>query len=107
MKYQGKIFTTLYIACIIAILLISTGCSQTSARSHIGTVAGGVSGFTTCRALLDTNIALTALCTLVGAQLGASMMYRNDMNIHNAVFIDTLNTAPGKRSHTTWGNGSN
>ena len=26
------------------------------------------------------------------------------MNIHNAVFIDTLNTAPGKRSHTTWGN---
>ena len=29
------------------------------------------------------------------------------MNIHNAVFIDTLNTAPGKRSHTTWGNGSN
>ena len=56
MKYQGKIFTTLYIACIIAILLISTGCSQTSARSHIGTVAGGVSGFTTCRALLDTNI---------------------------------------------------
>ena len=26
------------------------------------------------------------------------------MNIHNAVFIDTLNTAPGKRSHTNWGN---
>ena len=107
MKHQGKIFSVIYIACIIAVLLISTGCSQTNARSHIGTVAGGVSGFTTCRALLDTNMALTALCTLVGAQIGASMMYKNDMNTHNAVFIDTLNTAPGKRSHTTWGNGSN
>ena len=106
-RHEGKIFSTIYIICILSILLISTGCSQTNARSHIGTVAGGVSGFTTCRALLDTNVALTAFCTLVGAQLGASMMYNNDMNIHNAVFIDTLNTAPGKRSHTTWGNGSN
>ena len=25
------------------------------------------------------------------------------MNIHKAVFVDTLNTSPGKRSHTTWG----
>ena len=79
MKHQGKIFSVIYIACIIAVLLISTGCSQTNARSHIGTVAGGVSGFTTCRALLDTNMALTALCTLVGAQIGASMMYKNDI----------------------------
>ena len=44
MKHQGKIFSVIYIACIIAVLLISTGCSQTNARSHIGTVAGGVSG---------------------------------------------------------------
>ena len=26
------------------------------------------------------------------------------MNVHSAVFVDTLNTAPGKRSHTNWGN---
>ena len=106
-RHEGKIFSTIYIVCIIAILLISTGCSQTfqtNARSHVGTVVGGVSGFTTCRALLDTNMALTAFCTLVGAQLGASMMYKDDTNIHNAVFVDTLNTAPGERSHTTWGN---
>ena len=25
------------------------------------------------------------------------------MNIHKAVFVDTLNTSPGKRSHVTWG----
>ena len=103
-KHEGKLFSLFYVICIVSILLISTGCSQTNVRSHIGTVAGGVSGFTTCRALLDTNVALTAACTLIGAQLGADMMYKNDMNIHNAVFIDTLNTAPGKRSHTNWGN---
>ena len=103
-KHEGKLFSLFYVICIVSILLISTGCSQTNVRSHIGTVAGGLSGFTTCRALLDTNVALTAACTLIGAQLGADMMYKNDMNIHNAVFIDTLNTAPGKRSHTNWGN---
>ena len=103
-KHDGKLFSLFYVICIVSILLISTGCSQTNVRSHIGTVAGGVSGFTTCRALLATNVALTAACTLIGAQLGADMMYKNDMNIHNAVFIDTLNTAPGKRSHTNWGN---
>ena len=26
------------------------------------------------------------------------------MNIHTAVFVDTLNTSPGKISHTNWGN---
>ena len=29
------------------------------------------------------------------------------MNVHTAVFVDTLNTAPGKRSHTNWGNSAN
>ena len=32
------------------------------------------------------------------------MFYKNDMNVHTAVFVDTLNTAPGKTSHTNWGN---
>ena len=35
------------------------------------------------------------------------MFYSNDMNIHTAVFVDTLNTAPGKISNTNWGNSSN
>ena len=38
---------------------------------------------------------------------GSSMFYNNDMNVHTAVFVDTLNTAPGKRSHTNWGNSAN
>ena len=28
------------------------------------------------------------------------------MNVNTADFVDTLNTSPGKRSHTNWGNSS-
>ena len=69
----------------------------------MSSVAGATAGYGTCRAMLDSGIALTAACTLVGAMFGSSMFFNDDMNIHNAVFVDTLNTAPGKRSHTTWG----
>ena len=70
----------------------------------MGTGAGAVTGYATCRSLLNSNIELTAACTLAGAWIGASVFYNDDMNIHTAVFVDTLNTAPGKRSHTNWGN---
>jgi surface antigen len=32
------------------------------------------------------------------------MFYTNDMNIHTAVFVDTLNTSPGVISNANWGN---
>ena len=91
---------------ILLILFLLTGCSQQQVRTHIGTGAGAVTGFMTCHELLQANIELTAACTLVGGMLGSSMFYKNDMNVHTAVFVDTLNTAPGKRSHTNWGNGT-
>jgi len=89
---------------LTSIMMIS--CTQNQVKTHIGTGAGAVSGFTTCRALLNTNIQLTAACTLAGAWLGSSLFYHNDYNIHTAVFVDTLNTSPGKISNTNWGNGS-
>ena len=89
---------------LLIILFLLTGCSQNQVRTHIGTGAGAVTGFTTCRALLNSGLELTAACTLVGGMLGSSLFYKNDMNIHTAVFVDTLNTAPGKTSHTNWGN---
>ena len=91
---------------ILLILFLLTGCSQQQVRTHIGTGAGAVTGFMTCHELLQANIELTAACTLVGGMLGSSMFYKNDMNVHTAVFVDTLNTAPGKRSHTNWGSGT-
>ena len=87
---------------VLIILFLLTGCSQNQVRTHIGT--GAVTGFTTCRALLNSGLELTAACTLVGGMLGSSFFYKNDMNVHTAVFVDTLNTAPGKTSHTNWGN---
>ena len=87
---------------LTSIMMIS--CTQNQVKTHLGTGAGAVSGFTTCRALLNSGMELTAACTLVGAWLGSSMFYNNDMNIHTAVFVDTLNTSPGKISHTNWGN---
>jgi len=91
---------------IIVLVFLLAGCSQNQVKTHIGTGAGAISGFTTCRALLNTNIQLTAACTLAGAWLGSSLFYHNDYNIHTAVFVDTLNTSPGKISNTNWGNSS-
>ena len=92
---------------VILILFLLTGCSQNQVKTHIGTAAGAVTGFATCQQLLNAGIELTAACTLVGGMIGSNMFYSNDMNIHTAVFVDTLNTAPGKISNTTWGNSSN
>ena len=88
---------------LILLLLSLTNCASQKTKSHMSTVIGATAGYGTCRALLNSGIGLTAACTVVGAWVGASMFYNDDMNIHNAVFVDTLNTSPGKRSHTTWG----
>ena len=89
---------------VLVLLILLTGCSQKQVSTHMGTGVGAVTGYTTCRGLLNTNVELTAACTVIGAMWGSSIFYQNDMNVHSAVFVDTLNTAPGKRSHTNWGN---
>ena len=89
---------------IFIILLLLSGCTQNQVKTHMGTGAGAITGFTTCRGLLNSGYELTAACTLAGAWLGSSMFYTNDMNIHTAVFVDTLNTSPGVISNTNWGN---
>ena len=89
---------------ILVILLLLSGGSQNQVKTHMGTGAGAVTGYATCRSLLNSNIELTADCTLAGAWLGSSMFYTNDMNIHTAVFVYTLNTSPGVISNANWGN---
>ena len=89
---------------ILLILFLLTGCSQNQVKTHIGTTAGAISGYATCHSMLNAGIELTAACTLIGGMVGSSLFYDNDMNVHTAVFVDTLNTAPGKISNTNWGN---
>jgi len=88
---------------LILLLLSLTNCASQKTKSHMSTVIGATAGYGTCRAMLDSGIGLTAACTVIGALVGSSIFYNDDMNIHKAVFVDTLNTSPGKRSHTTWG----
>ena len=96
-----RLFTIMY---FIMFLCIIAGCTQNQVKTHMGTGAGAVTGYATCRSLLNSNIELTAACTLAGAWLGSSMFYTNDMNVHTAVFVDTLNTSPGVISNANWGN---
>ena len=86
---------------IISFILLAN-CSTTT-KSHMSAVVGATAGYGTCHHMLNTGVGLTAACTVVGSWLGASAFFNDDMNIHKAVFVDTLNTSPGKRSHTTWG----
>ena len=88
---------------LIALLLLTTNCASNKSKSHMSSAIGALAGYGTCRAMLDSGVALTAACTVLGAWVAASLFYNDDMNIHKAVFVDTLNTAPGKRSHVTWG----
>ena len=87
---------------IIISFVLLANCSTTT-KSHMSSVVGATAGYGTCHHMLNAGIGLTAACTVVGAWVGSSLFYNDDMNIHKAVFVDTLNTAPGKRSHVTWG----
>jgi len=86
---------------IISFILLAN-CSTTT-KSHMSAVVGATAGYGTCHHMLNTGVAMTAACTVVGSWLGASAFFNDDMNIHKAVFVDTLNTSPGKRSHVSWG----
>jgi surface antigen len=52
-----------------------------------------------------TDPYVTGACALVGALAGAEIMYNSDYDVHNAVFVDHLNTAPSYgSSYTNWYN---
>ena len=88
---------------LILLLLSLTNCASNKSKSHMSSVIGATAGYGVCHSMLNAGIGLTAACTVAGAWVGSSLFYNDDMNIHKAVFVDTLNTAPGKRSHVTWG----
>ena len=88
---------------LILLLLSLTNCASNKSKSHMSSVIGATAGYGTCHHMLNAGVGLTAACTVVGAWVGSSLFFNDDMNIHKAVFVDTLNTSPGKRSHVSWG----
>ncbi len=92
MKTVRKKVITLCLALLGLSLL--TNCSSIN-RSHIG---AGLGGTTTTAMCVESGVSdpyLIASCAVVGAFAGAEIMYKSDYDVHNAVFVDHLNTAPG------------
>ena len=92
---------------IIWILLVSlslTNCANIN-RSEVGATLGTVTTTGACVEMGVTDPYLIAGCAVTGAFAGAEIMYNSDYDVHNAVFVDHLNTSPNYgQSYTNWYN---
>ena len=90
---------------LIILLSVSYGLltACTANRSQVGAVMGGGTTAAMC-ASYTAEPAAIAICTLGGAFLGAELMHKSDYDVHNAVFVDHLNTSGSGSSYTNWYN---
>ena len=89
---------------IIWILLVSLLLTNCANRSHTGAVLGATTGTAICLEYISDNPYLIATCAVGTAFAGAEILYRGDKDVHNAVFVDHLNTSPNGSSYTNWYN---
>ena len=89
---------------IILILLASLTLTNCANRSHTGAVLGATTGTTVCLEYISDNPYLIATCAVGSAFAGAELMYNSDKDVHNAVFVDHLNTSDYGTSYTNWYN---
>ena len=87
----------------IIMVLTLTNCSTVN-RTHIGVISGGGSTTALCVAGGITDPYAVGGCAIIGAFAGAELLYNSDKDVHNAVFVDHLNTAPNGSSYTNWYN---
>ena len=87
---------------LVLISILLTNC--TANRSQVGAVLGSTTTTGSCVAMGVDNPYVIASCALTGAFAGAEIMYKSDYDVHNAVFVDHLNTAPSTSSYTNWYN---
>ena len=94
------------ILCLVFLGLFSlTNCSSVN-RSQVGAVLGSTTTTGSCVAMGVENPYAIATCAVFGAFAGAEIMYKSDYDVHNAVFVDHLNTSPNNsQSYTNWYNG--
>ena len=94
------------ILCLAFLGLFSlTNCSSVN-RSQVGAVLGSTTTTGSCVAMGVENPYAIASCAVFGAFAGAEIMYNSDYDVHNAVFVDHLNTSPNhSQSYTNWYNG--
>ena len=92
----------LRILLLITIGVMLSNCTAT--RSQTGAVLGSATTTGACVSLGVDNPYVIATCAVTGAFAGANIMYNSDYDVHNAVFVDHLNTSPNGSSFTNWYN---
>ena len=89
---------------MIIMVLTLTNCSSTVNRTHVGAVSGSASTTAGCVALGVSDPYAIAGCAITGSFIGAELLYNSDKDVHNAVFVDHLNTSGTGSSYTNWYN---
>ena len=88
---------------LILTSLLLTNCTVN--RSHVGATLGATTTTGSCVTVGIDNPYAIAACAVTGAFVGAEVMYKSDYDVHNAVFVDHLNTDPSTSpSYTNWYN---
>jgi len=87
---------------LLLVCLLLVNCSAN--RSTVGATLGGATTTSVCVQMGVNDPYAIGACALVGAFKGADIMYKSDYDVHNAVFVDHLNTGPKKQSYTNWYN---
>ena len=90
------------IVLVTLVSLLLTNC--TTSRTQVGAVLGGTTTTASCVTMGVDNPYAIGACAMMGAFVGADVMYNSDYDVHNAVFVDHLNTSPSKQSYTNWYN---
>ena len=87
---------------LVLISILLTNC--TANRSQVGATLGATTTTGTCVSMGIDNPYVIATCAVTGAFAGAEIMYNSDYDVHNATFVDHLNTSPNGSSYTNWYN---
>ena len=89
---------------MIIMVLTLTNCSSTVNRTHVGAISAGTSTTALCASNGVTDPYAIGACAITGAFIGAELLYNSDKDVHNAVFVDHLNTMLSGSSYTNWYN---
>ena len=101
MKKRNIIQRLVFLGILLPALASCSGMS----RSQTGAVLGGATTTAGCVSMGIDNPYAIATCAVIGTFAGAEIMYNSDYDVHNAVFVDHLNTAPSYgSSYTNWFN---
>jgi len=87
---------------LVLISILLTNC--TANRSQVGATLGATTTTGACISMGIDNPYAIATCAVTGAFAGAEIMYNSDYDVHNATFVDHLNTSPNGSSYTNWYN---